>query len=332
MGAGRSQSSASLSQEGKTMTVYEYDEVDPLEVLHLNLLCLDFSLTPERAARLRRLDPRPFSFLAVYAKAEGRVAGQVGVFRLPVVSLDGAQEVGGVWAVSTHPAYGRRGIATRLLDEAHARMRSAGLRYSTLGTQRDRVAHSLYRRMGYEDVAYASSVLAARSALPLHTELRAEQAGSAQLPLADRLFEQAAARSLGFARRHLPFFPSLGDQGAFTARTLWLLWRQEEPVGYAIGSQPKSVLQIDNLLLLAGADPVAAVAAVAHELDAPYVRVRLDRPGDAAAFAQAGFHTANQDWNVFMVKPLAAGATVDQFRVLFGVDSGRFLLSYLDVT
>lgn len=331
MSAGLSQS-ASLSQEDRPMTVYEYDEVDPLEVLHLNLLCLDFALTPERAARLRRLDPRPFSFLAVYAKAEGRVAGQVGVFRLPVVSLDGAQEVGGVWAVSTHPAYARRGIATRLLDEAHARMRIAGLSYSTLGTQRDRVAYSLYRRLGYEDVAYASSVIVARSALPPHAGLRAEQAGAAQLPLADRLFEQAAARSLGFARRHLPFFPSLGEQGIFTARTLWLLWRQDELAGYAIGSQPKSVLLIDNLLLINGEDPVAAVAAVARDLDAPYVRVRLDRPGDVAAFVRAGFQAAMQDYNAFMVRPLVAEATVDQFRALFGVDSGRFLLSYLDAT
>ena len=72
--------------------------------------------------------------------------------------------------------------------------------------------------------------------------------------LFDRLFEQAAARSLGFARRHLPFFPSLGEQGIFTARTLWLLWRQDELAGYAIGSQSKSVLQIDNLLLLDGED------------------------------------------------------------------------------
>ena len=205
------------------MTIYEYDEVDPLEVLHLNLLCLDFALTPERAARLRRLDPRPFSFLAVYAKEEGRVAGQVGVFRLPVVSLDGAQEVGGVWAVSTHPAYARRGIATRLLDEAHARMRIAGLRYSTLGTQRDRVAYSLYRRLGYEDVAYASSVRSpARRCLSCRRESGANRGCSCPWVTAC-----SSRRALpGFARRHLPFF-LLGRARIFTARTLWLLWRQD---------------------------------------------------------------------------------------------------------
>jgi GNAT superfamily N-acetyltransferase len=314
------------------MRVYEYDEVDPLEVLHLNLLCLDFALTPELVAHMRRLDPRPFSFLGVYAKAEGRVAGQVGVFRLPVVSLEGAQEVGGVWAVSTHPDFARRGIASHLLEEAHTRMRDAGLGFSTLGTQRDRVAYGLYRRIGYEDVRCAAYVIAARASLTDPIGLSVEQTESARLPLADRLYEQIAIDSLGFARRHLPFFPSLEKQGVFQTQTVWLLWQRDEPVGYAIGAQVKSVLRIANLSLLKRIDPVAAVAAVAHALDAPYVGVRVDRPGDVAAFVQAGFGVAKQDWNVFMVKPLTAEASVGQFRTLYGVDSGRFLLSYLDVT
>jgi GNAT superfamily N-acetyltransferase len=315
-----------------TMRVYEYDEVDPLEVLHLNLLCLDFALTPELAACMRRLDPRPFAFLGVYAKQDGRVAGQVGVFRLPVVAREGAQEVGGVWAVSTHPACARQGIASRLLEEAHARMRSAGLRFSTLGTQRNRVAYSLYRKLGYEDVVSASSVMAPRAVIGAQTELRAERAGSAHLPLADRLFEQVAADSLGFARRHLPFFPALDEQGVFKTQTLWLLWQADKPVGYALGAQPKSVLRIDNLALLDQVDPVAAVAAVVREQNALYVSVRVDRPGVTAPFVRAGFQAARQDWNVFMVKPLAAEATIDQFRAQYGVDSGQFLMSFLDVT
>ncbi len=32
------------------MKILEYDNVDPLGVLHLNLLALGFALTPERAA------------------------------------------------------------------------------------------------------------------------------------------------------------------------------------------------------------------------------------------------------------------------------------------
>ncbi|MHA2246120.1 MAG: hypothetical protein ACXADY_14245 [Candidatus Hodarchaeales archaeon] len=45
------------------MNILEYDEVDPIEVLQLNLLGLDFSLTPERVSLIRQYDPRPFPFL-----------------------------------------------------------------------------------------------------------------------------------------------------------------------------------------------------------------------------------------------------------------------------
>jgi hypothetical protein len=81
-----------------------------------------------------------------------------------------------------------------------------------------------------------------------------------------------------------------------------------------------------------GIDPVAAVSAVAHELDIPYIQVRVDRPADMAHFAQAGFHVTDWDWGTFMVRPLAPGATVDDFRHQFGVGTDRFLISYMDVT
>ena len=85
------------------MKILPYDEVDPLQVLHLTRLALDFALTPEHAAHIRRTDPRPFPCLTVNAVEEGLVLGQVGVFRLPMVSIEGREDVGGVWAVSTHP-------------------------------------------------------------------------------------------------------------------------------------------------------------------------------------------------------------------------------------
>ena len=40
------------------MRIVEYDDLDPLGALNLSLLALDFPLTPEHAAHLRRTDPR----------------------------------------------------------------------------------------------------------------------------------------------------------------------------------------------------------------------------------------------------------------------------------
>ncbi|HEX6383682.1 MAG TPA: GNAT family N-acetyltransferase [Anaerolineae bacterium] len=312
--------------------IAEYDAVDPLQVLHLNLLCLDFALTPELVALIRRMDPRPFPFFAVYAVEGDTVVGQVGVFRLPMTSMNGPDEVGGVWAVSTHPAYRGRGVASLLLDEAHVRMRAAGLRFSTLGTNIYRVAHALYEKHDYSDVISPAYVLARCDILPDQPGLRAEPAGVGRLHLADQLFEQIAGSCLGFARRHTPFFPFLHARNYLSAQNLWLLWWDDEAVGYAATSVNNALLRVGSLLLAESVDPVAAVAALAQATETTYVQVRVDRPHNATAFVQAGFQITKQSWGTFMVKALAPGADVGQFHEIYGLDSGRFLISYLDVT
>ena len=121
-------------------------------VLQLTLLALDFPLTPEKAAHIRRTDPRPFPCLTVYAVEEDTVLEQVGVFRLPMISIEGREDVGGLWTLATHAHYGGEGAGQRLLEGAHARMREAGLRFSTLGAKRFSEAYVLARRHGYEEM------------------------------------------------------------------------------------------------------------------------------------------------------------------------------------
>jgi GNAT superfamily N-acetyltransferase len=312
--------------------IAEYDEVDPLQVLHLNLLCLDFALTPELVATIRRMDPRPFPFFAVYAVEGSTVAGQVGVFRLPVVSTAGAAEVGGVWAVATHPAWRGKGVASLLLDEAHARMAVAGLRFSTLGTDSYRVAHGLYEKHGYEDVFSPAAALGRSDALTGAPGLAIEPAGVERLALADRLFAQIAHGHLGFARRHTPFFPFLHTRSYLNANDLWLFQREGEAAGYAVASQHNGLLRMRNLLLAEGVNAAEATASLAQCTGARYIEVRLDAAVHTAAFAQTGFQLTGQSWGAFMVKPLAADATLAEFRHSYGLDDGRFLSSYLDMT
>jgi len=60
------------------MKILEYDEVDPLGILSLNLLSLGYALTPELVGLTRHLDKRPFPFFALYAVEDNQVIGQVG--------------------------------------------------------------------------------------------------------------------------------------------------------------------------------------------------------------------------------------------------------------
>jgi hypothetical protein len=85
------------------MNILEYDQVDLHKAMYVSQLALDFALTPDKVAHIRQSDPRPFPCLAVYAVEGEDVMGQVGLFHLPMLSLEGREEVGGMWALSTHP-------------------------------------------------------------------------------------------------------------------------------------------------------------------------------------------------------------------------------------
>jgi len=311
------------------MKILEYDEVDSLNVLQLNLLALEFPLTPERVAHIRRTDPRPFPFFAIYAVEDDQVLGQVGVFRLPMVSREGPEDVGGVWAVSTHPHHAGRGVASRLLKEAHHRMRDAGLRFSTLGTNRYRVAYKLYQQHGYEDMQVLATALASWEIAHQPTRLRARQLGSEGFDLVDKIFENIARDYLGYAWRHTPFV-FLRDK--VNLADIWLIWENHRPIGYVITQKDKSFLTISSLILTLGTDISEAVAAVVNEIKTDYVKVKITRPVEIASLKRAGYRVAHPTWGAFMLKALAPGVTVEDARHLFGISTDRFLISWLDVT
>ncbi|MGW8225151.1 MAG: GNAT family N-acetyltransferase [Anaerolineales bacterium] len=311
------------------MRIEVYDNLNPLSVLQLNLLALDFALTPEHVALLRQSDPRPFPCLAIYAVEEDAVLGQVGIFRLPMISTEGREDVGGIWAVSTHPHSAGRGIASRLLDEAHNCMREAGLRFSTLGTNRYRVAYKLYRQHGYEETNVWATALTRWETAHQPTRLRANPLGSEGYEFVEQLFTNIAQDYLGFAWRHIPFTRL---RWKVDPKDIWILQENNQTIGYALASLGKNLLKISNLVLQKGSDANEAVAAVAAQLKSDYVQVDLSRPTEITSLARAGYHIAHPNWDAFMVKPLLPEVSFEDARRLFGMGTDQFLISWLDVT
>jgi GNAT superfamily N-acetyltransferase len=315
--------------EGKNMKILEYSDVDPLSVLHLTMLALKFPFTPEHAAHIKQTDPRPFPCFTVNAVENDMVLGQVGVFRLPMISTEGREDVGGVWAVSTHPKYAGRGIASALLDEAHTRMRDAGLRFSTLGTSRSGVSHKLYQRHGYVDMNVWATALTRWETAHRPTHLRAQPLGLEGYDFVEKIFADLASDYLGFAWRHTPF-ARLRDK--VDPAEIWILWENKVVVGYVFARQEKSMLLISVQVLRMDINAAEAVAAIAYELNAPYVQVSISRPSDMDSLRRAGWQVAHPDWGAFMVKPLCSDMTAEDTRHLYGIGTDRFLISWLDET
>lgn len=310
------------------MKILEYDNVDPLQVLHVTMLALDFPFTPEHAAHIRRTDPRPFPCFTVNAVQKNQVLGQVGVFRLPMISIEGREDVGGIWAVSTHPSHAGHGVASALLDEAHGRMRDAGLRFSTLGTSRYRTAYKLYQQHGYIDIDIWATAFATWETAHQPTRLLAQPSLRGGYDFVEEIFADIAKDYLGFAWRHTPF-ARLRQVGL---EDIWILWENGSPVGYALVEANQTMLKISNLVLKSGMDITEAVSAITAKTKSDYVQVKISRPAEISSFTHAGYQVAHPSWDAFMVKPLVPEVTVEDACRFFGIGSDRFLISWLDVT
>jgi GNAT superfamily N-acetyltransferase len=324
----------STERNRENLRILEYNAVDPLQVLNLMMLALDFPFTPEYVAHIRQTDPRPFPCFTVNAVDTARdlVVGQVGVFRLPMISTKGREEVGGVWALSTHPEHAGREVASCLLEEAHTRMRAAGLRFSTLGTDRYREAYKLYQRHGYVDMNIWGTAVARWETAHQPTRLRAERVqppGPEGYDFVERVFETVGSGYLGFAWRHTPF-ARLREQ--VPLEDIWVLWENNQPVGYIFAQKENLMLKVNVHVLRPDIDAIEAIAAVASHIRATYIRVNMSRPSDIASLQQAGFRVAHPNGAAFMVKPLDPGVTIEEARRLFGIGTDRFLISWLDTT
>lgn len=317
------------------MKILEYDAVDPFSVLDLNLLCFRFALTPEMATKIRRLDDRAFPFLAIYAVDNGRVLGQVGVFRLPVMTTAGPEDVGGIWAMCTHPAYARQGIGSMLIAEAHARMRAAGLRFVALGTSRHWVSHPFYRRHGYQDIAHFAAALAPRTMVAEHANgITVTKATHDMLREADLLFRQVAVSKIGFARRHDDFLPKMvmiGDD--VRLEDLRLLHHGRDLIGYAAVQDSDTLFKVNDILLIDEGDIVAAVAGLMTESNARYVQVTMNNHSPHLNnLRQAGFQVASNTLDVIMLRSLVDEIDAAATSTLFGLGMYQFMMSWMDVT
>jgi len=206
-------------------------------------------------------------------------------------------------------------------------MRDAGLRFSTLGTSRSSIAYRLYQRHGYIDMNVWATALARWETAHQPTRLRAEPAGPGGYDFAERVFSNVTGDYLGFAWRHTPF-ARLRDK--IKIEDVRILWKNDQPVGYALASVDQSILHVSDLVLRNGVNPAEAVAAVASRVRTAYVQVKISRPVEIASLRQAGYQVAHPDWSAFMLKPLVPEVTVEDARRLFGVGTDRFLISWLD--
>lgn len=196
---------------------------------------------PSRSIDLWRRRTKTFAdYVAVFAEERGRLLGQTFVLRIPYTFPDGTELVSGVAAVGTRPDRGRAGIARALLTEVHRREREAGIRFSTLWTNRSWGAHGLYEVLGYRDVYSPPWVVHPASRTFPRRPRGVRPARRQELADLEQLHARQAEGRLGFLREpngYLAVGTAAGD--IHPAKELVVVRTARRLRGYAhLGSDP----------------------------------------------------------------------------------------------
>ena len=255
------------------------------------------------------------------ALRDGMVVGFVGVMDFTLRTASGKGErVGGIYAVATHPEYTRRGISTALLDRSHEYFMAKGYRFSILTTSPTIVAHGLYARLGYFDVApFISAYLGARPKARKAPRPR----GSARPDFSRmlELFRQSVKGKTGFAIREEEYLRTLFKLYAISAKDCVLTER-----GYLIFKKEKDCIRIAELVAQNDKEVLKLIELVEGLTKKPIVG-RLGIPGSGdliRAYRSRGFTVLDNGHGVLMAKELVVGAS---FKDCFG---DRFCMSILD--
>ncbi len=312
------------------MRVVTYDELTPSMEVDRSLLHLAAfgGVFARRTIDVWRRRAHAFAeYVGLFAVERGHLVGQMFVLRIPYTFPGGTEMVSGIAAVGTRPDRGGAGIARSLLTEVHRREKEAGLRFSTLWTNRSWGAHRLYESLGYRDV-YSSpwAVHAARPRLPSRSAgIRSgRRADIAEL---ERFHRDAAEGRLGFVQRppeQLAAMVSAGEVDA--AKELIVLRNGGRLRGYAhVEAAPHRVICGEIVSPSAGAFRSLVQEVERRAGRRPFAFQHTPVTDHPEMFRGSGFSTVPGGWYVFMAAALERAWTPAAAVEAFATRDPRFL-------
>lgn len=268
-----------------------------------------------------RADPRLRNgSVGFCALKEGKLVGYAGVMDFTLRTVSGTEErVGGLYGVATYPGYTRQGICTALMNRSHEYFKAKGYRFSLLTTSPTIVAHTLYSKLGYFDVApFLSAYLEARPKRKEALKRRSVSALDCNRML--ELFREYTKGRTGFVIRDKEYLKILTKQYEISARDCIITEK-----GYVIFKKEKESMRIRELVAQDRSEMNRLIGLIENKTQKAVVG-RLGIPNSAVsrAYASRGYVVLETGHSVLMAKELVADAS---FNDCLG---SKFYMSALD--
>jgi GNAT superfamily N-acetyltransferase len=312
------------------MRFLTFDELTPsLETDRMLIHLTSFGgAFPRRSIDVWRRRTKNFAdYVAVFAVERGRLLGQTFVRRIPYSFPGGTEIVSGIAAVGTRADRGRAGVARAVLTEVHRLEREAGIRFSTLWTNRSWGAHNLYEQLGYRDVYSSPWVVHAPTTDALRPPPGVRPARAADLGEVERLHAQQANGRLGFLREPNGYLSvAMAAREFDPAKELIVRRNGGWLEGYAyIDTNPYRTI-CGELVAISRAARQAIVSEVQRRAKRTTFAFQHTPVTDCPElFRGRGFSTVGTDWFRLMVHAFDRSFTERGAAAKFGTHDSRFL-------
>ncbi|KPK17939.1 MAG: hypothetical protein AMK69_25305 [Nitrospira bacterium SG8_3] len=316
---------------GKELKIREYDELDAQEILELNKGSLGWSLTPEKAEKIRKLDPHVPDYFALFSVERGTVVSQVGAATVNTETISGTERLGFVWGVCTDPKAARKGYAGSLFEELHDRLSDDDIRYVLLGTSRGFVAYNLYKKLGYMD--FIGLKWAIRQCKPMEKVTRDIAFTKTRK---DSIFSEIWTRYtkglLGFSKRPRDLIKIKKAWGWPPINIAGIFQRKGKTLGYILANKVGKTITIEEIIAFKQKDFRDMLKVLEMKYKPRYMLYNLlEGSHGEKIYDNLGFTRTIDTWGTLMVKDIKNRKSIKDVHKMYGIGETKFFMTAMDM-
>ncbi len=284
------------------MKIVRYDDVEDWQMSELTLSCFGHPHSVERTEKEIRTDERlPEWGGKLFLKNEDEeVLGTASLLYPRARTVNGIEKVGGIKSVCSRPSKARKGVARKLLNELHDKMRKKSVNYSTLYTWKGFVAHNLYQDLGYRDLHKIP--MAYKKVEDKSSPVRLESGKDSEF--VKKLYEKSVDNLYGLTVREDSFWEVADVLGHPNNDHLHIAYEGGEKIGYALFKQRRNHMLCNEICAMEERDVSKILAAMEERSSTDYIVNKWVNPNYREIFEEYGYRYYDDNWGRVMVKNL----------------------------
>lgn len=281
------------------MNIVHYDEVKDWQMTEMTLTCFNHPYSKEHIEDMISADSRlPDWGGELYAKEDDKVLGTVGMLYPHLKTKEGIEKVGGIRNVCTRPSAGRKGVSTKLFEEAHRRMKEKGVRYSFLMTDQYLVAYNLYKKLGYRNMMKYPAAYKKVDDVESDIEFKKER----DPHYVRKTYKNSVKSLYGLVVRETDFMDMVDARGWPKNKNLKIAYEDGKRIGYALFSKSRDSMICNEIAVEDFNNLPKLVRALESRVKGEYMVFKFVNPHYVKPLKDMGYGYYDDRWSKIMVK------------------------------